>query len=230
MKHGFPDICIYPELFPGVNVADLDLVEGAVGPGIRLGIWLQGCLKRCPGCINQLFLPVVPKHLFSIEELFDRLDAYPHLDGISLSGGEPVLQAKALIPFLQEVQHRNLSVVCYTGYRLEEVKAPGVSKQLKEFLSLVDILIDGEYRADLPRGYTYCASSNQRLNFLTNRIDPGELAVQPENALSFGQTQVKLTGTLPEQICFGLINKLKTYGIFLESDRQKEENNLNSKK
>jgi len=223
MKGGFLSICIYPDFVPAVNVADIDVVEGAVGPGRRLGVWLQGCLKRCPGCINQAFLPLVRKHLFSAEELLAKVDSYPHLDGVSLSGGEPVLQAKTLIPFLQEVQRRDLSVVCYTGYRLEELTAPDAPKLLKDFLSCVDLFIDGEYRADLPRGGTYCASSNQRLHLLTERIEPQEVAVQPENAFSFGQRQVKWTGTLPDEICLRLIDRLKNYGVSLGSDNQKEE-------
>ena len=208
---------IYEEVFPRVNVAEIDVVEGAAGPGRRLVVWLQGCLKRCPGCANAAFLPERPAHVVEVTYLLDSLDACGVCDGVTLSGGEPVLQAAALLPFLQAVHERGLTVMCYSGYQLEELSAPDQDPVLKQFLSYLDLLVDGEYQPELPRRGAYLPTANQRLHFLSGRIPPESSNAPVETVFDIRKGQAFITGTLPSDLRRILFSKLRDAGIILKA-------------
>jgi anaerobic ribonucleoside-triphosphate reductase activating protein len=207
---------LYPEIFPALNVAEMDLVQGAAGPGRRLVIWLQGCLKRCIGCANGSFLPERVGRQVSVAELIEVLEASAGLDGITLSGGEPVLQAAALVPLLAGAHLRGLTVVCYTGYTLEELTEAGAQDSaLAKFLGEVDLLIDGEYRQGLARAGAYRPSANQRLHFLSGRISEESCGQTVETVFEIGAGRVTTTGTLPASIRRALAAKLRERGVVL---------------
>lgn len=207
---------LYADVFPRLNVAEIDVVEGAAGPGHRLVIWLQGCLKRCPGCANAVFLPERPGQLLTVADLLERLAACEPCDGVTLSGGEPVLQAAALLPFLQAVRQRGSTVMCYSGYSIEELTAPSQHAILKEFLSYVDLLVDGEYKSELPRAGVYRPTANQRLHFLSGRIRPDACDAAVETVFDIRSQQVSITGTLPSDLRRQLFAKLRHAGIHLK--------------
>ncbi len=211
-------INLYPELFPNLNIADLDVVEGAAGPGRRLVVWLQGCLKRCPGCANAAFLTERTNRVLSVENLLGVVEEIKGLSGITLSGGEPVAQAKALVPFLKAVGNRGLTAVCYSGYRLEELRQEDNHPALAEFLGAIDLLIDGQYERDLPRAGSYRSSSNQRLHFLSERISEESCAENAETVFRINGSRAVATGTLPMQIRHQLFEKLRAHGITLTPD------------
>jgi anaerobic ribonucleoside-triphosphate reductase activating protein len=215
MNQHFPNPCEYPELLPAMSIADMDLVEGAMGPGRRLAIWMQGCRKRCLGCVNPDFLPLRHQQLMTSEDLLARLDAAPGVEGVSLSGGEPILQAAALIPFLAAVHDRNLSVICYTGYDLTELIGEGAPRALSDFLAEVDLLIAGPFRQDLPRAGPFLESANQRLHFLSARIRPSDLSSQPAHVVVLGGGQGRWTGPLPASIYQQLEDGLRAFGVKL---------------
>jgi len=84
-------------------------------------------------------------------------------------GGEPFEQAEALGLIAEKVKEKGLSVLCFTGGKYEELKEYPVNKKL---LDNTDLLIDGEYIAELTDySRPWCGSSNQRYHFLTDRYD-----------------------------------------------------------
>jgi anaerobic ribonucleoside-triphosphate reductase activating protein len=94
-------------------------------------------------------------------DLFVELSRNPLLDGITLSGGEPLDQAESLVVLAQAAQSLGLSVWVYTGYIYEECLAkPGVAS----LLQYTDMLIDGPF-IDEKKSYSlpYRGSTNQRL-------------------------------------------------------------------
>ncbi len=206
---------LYPQVCPDLNVADVDVVTDAAGPGRRLVVWLQGCLKRCRGCANGPFLSQSTARIISVEELLRSLDAVADLAGITLSGGEPVLQASALLPLVGQVRSRRLSVVCYSGYQIEELLAKDASPVLRDFLKDVDLLIDGEYRSDTPRVGPYRPSANQRVHYLSERISPDQCTLPSETEIRLVGGQIVTTGTLPTWVCNQLFDRLRSRGILL---------------
>lgn len=205
---------LYEHLFPELNVAELDVVEGAAGPGRRLVIWLQGCLKRCAGCANGTFLLEGISRALSVARLLEVLDGLNGLSGVTLSGGEPVLQAAALVPFLEAVRQRGLTVVCYSGYTLEELREPN-DPTLAKFLREIDLLIDGEYRQELPRAGAYRPSANQRLHFLSGRIAAESCAGNVETVFEINGEHAVATGILPMAIRREIFARLRAQGIHL---------------
>ncbi|HKR13064.1 MAG TPA: 4Fe-4S single cluster domain-containing protein [Pyrinomonadaceae bacterium] len=155
-----------------LNIAQLCPETRVLGPGKRFVIWVQGCPFRCPECVAPDWIPIENKNLVSINDLVERITAIPDLEGITLSGGEPALQAEGLATLVRRVRNvrPQLSVIAFSGFTLGQLRRKaGTDPGLREFLNELDVLIDGLYRADLNDGLGLRGSSNQRIHFLTPR-------------------------------------------------------------
>ena len=150
-----------------LNVGAWEGRSVANGPGERFVLWLQGCPLRCPGCINPELLPFVERELVSVDEITVRILAVGGNEGVTYTGGEPMTQARALALLSERLRPRGLTVVCYTGYTLEALKAQG-EPWVEKLLSQVDILIDGPYVREKAANLLWRGSSNQRAHFLTD--------------------------------------------------------------
>ena len=154
-----------------VNVAETCIGTGALGPGVRSVVWVQGCPLHCRGCIAPEWIPQKRARLVAPEALAAELLADEAVTGLTLSGGEPMLQAEALAATVRAARaHRDISVLCFTGYQLAELRrrppAPGVTDLLGE----LDALIDGPYVAAANHGRGLRGSSNQVVHQLTGRL------------------------------------------------------------
>lgn len=140
----------------------------ALGPGNRFVVWTQGCLRRCKGCASPEHQPLDGGYFVDTNELADQICTCRSIDGITISGGEPFLQAEALVDLLGRVKKEKpeLTVIVFTGNKLEELTDP----ESKAFLGKIDLLIDGEYISELNDGMGLKGSSNQRFHFLTKRL------------------------------------------------------------
>lgn len=135
------------------------------GYGLRYSIYFAGCAHHCPGCHNpQSHDPAAGEPL--TDEGFDRIceaiRANPLLDGVTLSGGDPLLQPEAMCRFLRALKERTgQNVWCYTGYTLEECLADPARRAC---LRYIDTLVDGRFVEALrdPR-LDFRGSSNQRI-------------------------------------------------------------------
>ena len=144
-----------------------------LGPGVRYALWVQGCPRRCPGCVAP-----EAQALDGGTELETGALAWEILlsgaEGLTISGGEPFLQAKALAGLIRTVRRkRDLGVIVYTGYLYEELLADPAARAL---LEQTDLLIDGPYVKELDDGKSLRGSSNQRVIPLTERYR-GELSL-----------------------------------------------------
>ena len=135
------------------------------GPGIRFVVFTQGCPHRCPGCHNPETHDFAGGYAALVPALLRAYDKNPLLKGITLSGGEPLAQAQALIPLLEGIRRREGDVFCYSGYTFEEIQARAKEDPAWEhFLSLVDVLIDGPYiEAQRDLTLRFRGSANQRI-------------------------------------------------------------------
>lgn len=132
-----------------------------LGPGERYVIWTQGCIHNCEGCIaKESHSQDTGGEWFLISNLLQEIDKQKKLRGITISGGEPFLQKKSLLKFVMEVSKRNLDIICYTGFLYEELIN---SKESREILKYIDILIDGKYDFKKNTGSYLRGSDNQRI-------------------------------------------------------------------
>jgi anaerobic ribonucleoside-triphosphate reductase activating protein len=120
----------------------------------------------------------------TVEELESQILAIEQIDGVTFSGGEPFCQAGVLAVLAERLHAHGLTVVIYTGYTLEELRAanrPDWVALLKES----DLLIDGPYMQELYCNEPFRGSSNQQLRFLTGRIQPGDIQPSTPQAAEF---------------------------------------------
>ncbi|MBQ5825705.1 MAG: radical SAM protein, partial [Clostridia bacterium] len=91
------------------------------------------------------------------------------VEGVTISGGEPFLQAEALAELIKKVRKiKDIGVIIYTGYLIEELsEVQGADK----LLELTDLLIDGPYVSELDDGKSLRGSSNQRVIPLSERYN-----------------------------------------------------------
>lgn len=148
----------------------------AEGPGLRLAVWVQGCRAACPGCYATALWDERGGQEITVEQLCREITAADGIEGITLLGGEPFLQAAALAEAAAFAQARGLSVITFTGQAYERLLASEDSG-VQALLRHTDVLIDGPYREEL-RDFSrpLVGSSNQRFLFLTGRYTPEDMA------------------------------------------------------
>lgn len=142
-----------------------------LGPGKRIGIWVQGCSLACPGCMTPELFQRNEKNKRNVIQIFNELNAIaPEYTGITISGGEPFEQASALLQLLNLIYHRTeLDVTVYTGFTIYEILS-GSQKGLA-LLSKIDILIDGRFKTDFPNKKVWRGSDNQHMYLLSKRAE-----------------------------------------------------------
>jgi len=149
----------------------LDLCENGtkeLGPGNRYVIWVQGCPFNCKGCVTPEGIPIVENNLVEINQIIFAICANKKITGITISGGEPFMQASKLVKILAAVKtiRPELDVVVFSGFKLKELEWI----EAKEFLDLIDVLIDGKYIEKLNDNIGLRGSSNQQVNYLTEKL------------------------------------------------------------
>lgn len=119
-------------------------------------------------------------------ELFRRVEEVKgEIEGLTLSGGEPLDQIPGLVSFLRLVREKtSLSVLLFTGYTLEEAEClPGG----REVLGLLDVIVAGPYVHSRHLGRALLGSANQKVRFLTPRYTPADLETVPEAEVLVGR-------------------------------------------
>lgn len=150
----------------------------SMGPGTRTAIVVQGCLHNCPGCNSSNTFDSKDGKSYTVEELLLKLYELDSsdIDGITITGGEPFLQAELLHvlikSYLQSSTFKPKTVCIYTGYTFEEIleeihtKVPPNLDWIK-LVNIADYLIDGRFDINLvPDENTICqfrGSTNQRV-------------------------------------------------------------------
>ncbi|MCD9152793.1 4Fe-4S single cluster domain-containing protein [Aeromicrobium duanguangcaii] len=142
----------------------------SLGPGRRLGLWVQGCTIGCAGCAStdtwEAAGGVVRPVEQLVPELADRLDQH-ELSGLTISGGEPLQQATSLTALLTRMRRigalESRDVLLFTGYAWSRAQRIG-----PRVLDLVDAVVSGPYVASRPGDGNLLASGNQEMTLLTD--------------------------------------------------------------
>ena len=132
------------------------------GEGIRFTVFMQGCLRNCQGCHNPETHSLDGGKILDTSEIIKAIKKNPLLTGITLSGGEPLLQIEPALELAKAAKNLNLNVWLYTGYKFEEIPA-----EAQELLKFVDVVVDGEYMEELrDLELAFRGSKNQRIIYL----------------------------------------------------------------
>lgn len=143
-----------------------------LGPGKRLGIWLQGCSIGCKGCVSQDTWERDPGRDMTVAQLLDwcRKTTQGIFDGVTISGGEPFDQPQALDALLDGLirwrtrSKLDFDILCYSGYPLSTLQ-----KNHAALLAKLDALIPEPYVDAKPLTHVWRGSSNQPLVPLSDR-------------------------------------------------------------
>lgn len=182
---------------PVLNVHAYEPRSRANGPGTRFVLWVQGCSLGCPGCFNPATHAAEPREQCTVDDIMARILAQGHaIEGITLSGGEPLEQPEAVLALVERVrQASGLSILVFSGYTIDEIRAQPLGPRI---LAHVDVLVDGRYQAGLRLGRNLRGSTNQRIHLLTERYGLDEVEATPEaEILIDAQGRVTLTGVSP---------------------------------
>lgn len=135
------------------------------GPGFRFTIFTQGCPHRCPGCHNPKTHDFEGGKLADTQEIIEKFRKNELLDGITLSGGEPLCQSEACRVLARAAHESGLNVWCYTGYTFEELmEGFEAHPEWAALLQEVDVLVDGRFiLAQRTLEARFRGSKNQRL-------------------------------------------------------------------
>lgn len=161
------------------DIIDESIVDGV---GVRVVVFLQGCLNSCQGCHNPDLKPVDAGREITDEGLANLIASRlsPIHRGITFSGGEPMLQADSLVPVISRIkeQRPNLDFWLYTGYLFEQVCQHPV-------MGLIDVVVDGPFiRSERNASCVFYGSANQRLINVPESLRLGKTVLfEPETVL-----------------------------------------------
>lgn len=133
-----------------------------LGYGKRLGVWVRGCRRGCPGCISPE-LQSYEGNAVDVRQVIDSLPENFYADGLTVSGGEPFDQAEGVAELVDWfINNISGDVLIYTGYTEEELRKR-IDKSTQYLLDHIAVLVDGPYIEDMNYGRGLCGSSNQRV-------------------------------------------------------------------
>ena len=169
-----------------MNYSAIKNCDIANGFGVRVSLFVSGCTHHCKNCFNKETWSFTSGEPFT-KEVEDKIisDLAPsYIDGLSLLGGEPMekVNQKGLLPFIKRVKeaYPDKNIWCYTGYLYEDLLPGGKvhTEDTDELLSLIDILVDGEFVEEL---YSimlkFRGSANQRVIDLNKTRETGEIVL-----------------------------------------------------
>lgn len=129
------------------------------GPGLRTVVFLQGCNIKCNGCHNEITWDENCGILRDVNELANELILNVKNKKITISGGEPLFQEKAVLELVRLL--KGMDICLYTGSNLEEVP-----KEILPFLRYIKV---GKYKKELKCSTKpYIGSTNQKFIDLLN--------------------------------------------------------------
>lgn len=175
-----------------MNYAEIKRCDVANGPGVRVSLFVSGCTHHCKECFNKEtwdFGFGKPFTQDTIDEILKLLSP-GYIKGITLLGGEPMehVNQQGLLPLLRQIREKlpDKTVWCFTGYDYEkDVLGRMVSEweETKEFLSYLDVLVDGEFKIEQKDlGLIFKGSANQRTILVQESLAAGHIVYwNPQN-------------------------------------------------
>lgn len=110
------------------------------GPGIRYVLFLQGCSLKCKYCHNRDTWNINGGEEKNIDEILEKIDNYKNYmkmsgGGVTVTGGEPLLQVKFLIEFFKRLKEKNIHTCIDTSGMVS------ITDEIKELLKYTDLVL-----------------------------------------------------------------------------------------
>ena len=146
-----------------LHIAGIDYESIADAEGVCCTLFFSGCNHHCPGCHSPDtwdFNYGKPVDQDLIDEINRQIDKRPFLNGLVLSGGDPMYSAKEICELLPKLHIPNNNIWCYSGFTIEEILA---DDNMRALLNKCSVLVDGPFKIE-QRDVTlkFRGSSNQR--------------------------------------------------------------------
>lgn len=122
------------------KVHSIDTLGAVDGPGIRFIIFFQGCGLRCKYCQNRDTWDTSIGTKYTVDEIVEKVLKYKNYfiasgGGVTISGGEPLLQQDVLIELFKELKKYNISTAIDTSGNFP------LTEKLKELIGLTDLFL-----------------------------------------------------------------------------------------
>ena len=142
------------------NIVHDSIVDGT---GLRTVIFFAGCPHKCKGCHNPTMWDIDNGFDMTTDEIITELATNPLSQGVTFSGGEPLLQAESLLLLVHKLKASDTNLWCYTGYTIEEIISENDKNKI-DIVNLCDVIVDGRFEEDKrDLSLTFKGSSNQRI-------------------------------------------------------------------
>lgn len=110
------------------------------GPGIRFVLFLQGCHLQCKYCHNRDTWDLNGGEYKTLDEIFEKIKRYknyiiPSGGGVTVTGGEPLLQVKFLIELFKKLKEEKITTCIDTSGMVS------LAEDIKEVLKLTDLVL-----------------------------------------------------------------------------------------
>ena len=153
-----------------MNYATIKNCDIANGPGVRVSLFVSGCTHRCPGCFNEVAWDFNYGQPFTEETIQSILDMLrpSYIKGLTLLGGEPFEPQNqgAVVQLLRRIRAElpEKSIWAFSGYLFEKDILSGRIGDTAEYLSYLDVLVDGPFvEAKKNLSLRFRGSENQRI-------------------------------------------------------------------
>ena len=153
-----------------MNYATIKNCDIANGPGVRVSLFVSGCTHHCSGCFNEVawdFDYGQPFTQETIDKILNMLRP-SYIRGLTLLGGEPFepQNQAGVVELLRQVKRElpEKTVWAYSGYLFDRDILSGRLGDTREYLSYVDVLVDGPFiEAKKNLSLRFRGSENQRM-------------------------------------------------------------------
>lgn len=146
------------------NTARIHSIEsfGTVdGPGIRFVVFMQGCSLQCKYCHNRDTWDINGGEVKTVDEIIEKIENYknyiiPSGGGVTVTGGEPLLQVRFLIELFKKLKEKNIHTCIDTSGMVS------ITDNIKELLKYTDLVLLDIKHIDDEKCKRLVGSSNKK--------------------------------------------------------------------
>ena len=176
-----PDLKYYAKVHSVESFGTVD------GPGIRFVVFLQGCALRCKYCHNRDTWNMEGGTYKSVDEIVEKVLRFknyiiPSNGGVTVTGGEPLLQAKFIISFFEKLKKAQIHTCVDTSGIVN------LTDDIKEVLKLTDLVLLDIKHIDPEKCKELVGVSNEKELEFARYLDQNEIPMWIRQVLIPGIT------------------------------------------